>query len=554
MELHEENPFKIRSLQNASFKIDRMEERLDEKSIEELAAVDGIGKSLSGKIYKLIHENEFPELQKLLDATPSGVLDMLNLKGIGPKKVSVLWKQLKLESLGELLYACEENRLVELKGFGIKTQEQIRKAIEFRTANEGFFHYAKAMNTATGILNYLQKNAGALSVEFTGEYRRKNEILREIEFLIVSDIPLFHKSLEISLLKSNLIDENSITSDEVTLHAKSTDGYPVRFIISNSENAAYAWWVSTGSEAHINLCLKHAGTNGHELMQINTEPEIYSALKLQYIEPELREGLSEVIKSSQNKLPVLIQDKDIKGILHNHSTWSDGIHTLEEMAMACINSGYGYFAICDHSRSANYANGLSIERVMQQHQEIDKLNQKLKPFRIFKGIESDILGDGSLDYPDEILGLFDMVVASIHSGHKMDEQKATSRLIRAIENPFTTILGHPTGRLLLARTGYPVDHKKVIDACSDNNVVIELNSNPYRLDMDWRFIEYALSKEVMISINPDAHSTTGIKDVHFGICVARKGGLTADACFNAMNLESMEKYLSDVKLHRMAQK
>jgi DNA polymerase (family 10) len=279
----------------------------------------------------------------------------------------------------------------------------------------------------------------------------------------------------------------------------------------------------------------------------NTEQAIYQAAGMPYIIPELREGLYEFDLAKENKLNDLIEFKDLKGILHNHSTYSDGKHTLAEMAIYCKELGYEYLGISDHSKAAFYAGGLTEETVRRQHQEIEKLNQQLKPFRIFKGIESDILHDGSLDYENEVLESFDFIVASIHSGLKMDEQKATQRLIKAIENPYTTILGHPTGRLLLRREGYPINHRMVIDACAGNGVVIEINANPWRLDIDWRWLPYALDKGVMISINPDAHEKDGYHDMIYGVHVARKGGLTKHMTFNALPLEAVEKYFKNKK-------
>jgi DNA polymerase (family 10) len=269
---------------------------------------------------------------------------------------------------------------------------------------------------------------------------------------------------------------------------------------------------------------------------------IYTKAGLAWMQPELREGTLFIEKAEKNELPTLINWHDLKGTLHNHSTWSDGVNSIEEMALYCRDTlKLEYLGMCDHSKSAFYAKGLSIERVLQQHEEIDALNKKLDGFHIFKGIESDILYDGSLDYPEEILQKFDFIVASVHSILKMDEEKATSRLITAIENPYTTILGHPTGRLLLSRSGYPINYKKVIDACAANNVVIEINANPLRLDLDWRWHQYALDKGVMLSVNPDAHRIEGFTDMHYGILVARKGGLYKEMCMNAMPLAEITK-------------
>jgi DNA polymerase (family 10) len=264
----------------------------------------------------------------------------------------------------------------------------------------------------------------------------------------------------------------------------------------------------------------------------------------------MREGINEFEWIKKNKNEDLVTWESLKGILHNHSTYSDGQHSLEQMAIYCKELGFEYLGIADHSQSATYASGLLITKVQQQHAEIEQLNKKLsidRPFKILKGIESDILGDGSLDYPDEILASFDYVVASVHSNLTMNQARATERLVRAIENPYTTILGHPTGRLLLSRQGYPIDYKEVIDCCAANGVVIEINASPYRLDLDWRWIEYSIDQNVMLSINPDAHEMQGYHDMHYGIAVARKGGLTKNMTFNAFDLVEMEAYLGSRK-------
>jgi DNA polymerase (family 10) len=294
----------------------------------------------------------------------------------------------------------------------------------------------------------------------------------------------------------------------------------------------------TGNKEHADeLALKLVNT------EVNGKSEhgIYELAGIPFIEPELREGLNEFALAADNKLPELISYSDLRGTLHNHSTWSDGVHTLEEMAKFCRDDlKLSYLGICDHSKSAFYANGLSEIRVAAQHREIDELNIKLAPFHIFKGIESDILYDGSLDYSNDILATFDFVVASVHSILKMNEEKATERLIKAIENPFTTILGHPTGRLLLSRSGYPIDHRKVIDACAANKVIIEINANPLRLDLDWRWQQYAIEKGVLLSINPDAHRKEGFYDMHYGTLIARKGSVSKHNCLNAMDLEQIK--------------
>jgi DNA polymerase (family X) len=519
MELHNENPFKVKSLSNAAFKLDKTNIDLTGKSLEDLSQIEGIGKSIAQKIIELQSTGTLKELEELVSKTPVGVIGMMRVKGIGPKKVAQLWKELGIESIGELLYACQENRLVSLKGFGAKTQEQVKKAIEFSMANSGKLLYATVEAFANKLLETVKRQAGTELVSFTGQMRRRCEIIDKIEILAASDNKIDLGEYDaLGLMKIEII------------RCK-----PGEFYVKLFE--------TTGCEEHCNAVSLSKG----EGVTFSSEEDIYAALGLQYIEPEMREGLHEVDQARNKKLKKLIEPGDLRGVLHNHSTYSDGIHTLREMAEYCKAQGYEYFGICDHSQSAFYANGLKPERVAEQHLEIDQLNKELAPFRVFKGIESDILNDGSLDYPEEILKTFDFIVASVHSNLKMDKDKATARLLKAIENPYTTILGHMTGRLLLSREGYPVDHKKVIDACAANNVVIELNASPYRLDIDWRWIPYCLDKGVMISINPDAHSQEEFGYMHYGTLAARKGGLYKEMCFNALSLREMEQWLTKKK-------
>ncbi|MBL0138876.1 MAG: DNA polymerase/3'-5' exonuclease PolX [Bacteroidetes bacterium] len=536
MELHDENPFKIRSIQNAAFKLERHPVPIETLDPNEIGSIEGVGKSIQTKITDLLTKNSFPEMDEMLKLTPKGVIDMLSIKGIGPKKVRTLWKELGIESTGELLYACNENRLVELKGFGSKTQLQIKQAIEYMEANQGKYLFAVIEPIAQQILQDIRNSGIAEECSYTGEFRRKLEIQEKIELVLVPK----EISAVLDFISSHpLIDKDSIRSNEIEIAAVIAGKLPLIIFISDHDHYASLLFRTTANPEHLELLLEKYKLTIPEISE--SENDIYALANLPYFEPELREGRSEFSLIENGKLPTLIEEKDLKGILHNHTTYSDGAHTLEEMAVYCKGLGYQYLGICDHSKSAFYANGLQPERILKQQEEIDVLNSKLGPFKIFKGIESDILNDGSLDYPDEILNSFDFIVASIHSGLRMDKEKATQRLLKAIENPYTTILGHPTGRLLLAREGYPIDHQKIIDACAANGVIIELNANPYRLDLDWRYIPYALDKNVMISINPDAHRTEGYHDMHYGVCVARKGGLTKSSTFNAFSLEEIEK-------------
>jgi DNA polymerase (family X) len=520
-ELHGQNPFKVKALINAAYRLDKTDINLEGKNIEELAALEGIGKSIASKIYELQTTGKLEELEEALSITPIGVIEMLRIKGIGPKKVGQLWKELEVESPGELLYACNENRLVALKGFGEKTQAAVKKYIEFSMESKGKFHYASCEATALALVEYLKTQTGSAFISLSGDIRRKSIIIEKIEIVAA-----------VSEQKINL--ENFINERQI----------PIQIHTCDEESFAQVLFQTTGNSSHIKQ-LETFSYRGD--LNPETEEDLYAGYELEYIEPELREGRGELILAQNNNLPKLIEATDLKGILHNHSKYSDGMNTLAQMANRCRELGYSYFGICDHSQSAFYANGMKPETVLEQQLEIDELNNKMASFKIFKGIESDILNDGSLDYKKEILETFDFVVASIHSNLKMDQEKATARLLKAIENPFTTILGHPTGRLLLSREGYPIDHKKIIEACAANGVAIELNAHPYRLDIDWTWIPYCIDKGVLISINPDAHETEGLLDLHWGTAAARKGMLTKETCLNAMSLEEITKWFESKK-------
>lgn len=542
MELQNENIFKIKSITNAALKIDKLPFAIKTKTLEEIGQIDGLGKSISSKVWELLQTGSIAELQSMMAQTPEGIVEMLGIKGIGPKKILVIWKELGIETIGELYYACNENRLIEAKGFGLKTQEEIRKLIEFKMAASGKFLFSQAETLVNSLYadlaEWLNCISGKSLLGIAGSYRRCTEIVEEIELVAGAENieELYQKLPEFE----PLIFERQ---DNGPCIATSPFGLKIILHVVNKVDFYLEWFRYTGNEPHVTEVLNLAGKG-----PFNNEQEIYQKAGLPFVEPELREGLGELQLAREHKLPVLIEYKDLKGSLHNHSTWSDGVHTLEEMALYCKDTlQLEYLGICDHSKSAFYANGLNEQRVFGQHQEIDALNARLAPFRIFKGIESDILYDGTLDYPDEILKTFDFVVASVHSNLRMDEQKATARLIKAIENPYTTILGHPTGRLLLSRKGYAIDYAKVIDACAANNVVIEINANPLRLDLDWRWHRYALEKGVLLSINPDAHRTEGLHDMRYGILTARKGGLTAKNCLNAYSLAQISQYFSDKK-------
>jgi DNA polymerase (family 10) len=534
MELNDVNPFKIKSIANAAFKVDKLPFAIAGKSLAELEKIDGIGKSLAAKIAELLETGTMAELQDMIANTPEGIVEMMGIKGIGAKKVAIIWKELGIENVGELYYACNENRLIEAKGFGLKTQEEIKRLIEFRMAGNGKFLYSQVEQDVTDLMEEIRSIFPDALKHIAGGFRRLNEIISELVIVVgsLNQEVAYNALAELDTLQNVVLNGTHIS-------AELKNGLLVDIICVDKADYYYELFINTGDTEHVDAVLARINI---PLEQPETEEIIYQKAGLAWMQPELREGTTFIEKAAENKLPTLISYHDLKGTLHNHSTWSDGVNALEEIALFCRDElKLEYLGISDHSKSAFYAKGLSVERVLQQQEEIDHLNKKLDGFHIFKGIESDILNDGSLDYPDEILKRFDFIVASVHSNIKMQEDKATARLIKAIENPYTTILGHPTGRLLLSRKGYDIDHKKVIDACAANNVVIEINANPLRLDLDWRWHQYALSKGVMLSINPDAHRNSGFKDMQYGTNVARKGGLTKEMCLNALSLDEITK-------------
>ena len=538
MELHGENSFKAKSYLSASYNISKVNGELSEMTAEEMDAIPTLGVSIKQKIQSLLSTGHIKQLDELLEKTPSGVVEMMSIKGIGPKKVSTIWKELEIESIDELKYACLENRLMLLKGFGEKTQKTVLENIQFYQKHKNKFRYAEVEEESLLLLQLLKKYFSDEEISFTGEFRRYCEVLDKIDLLTSAPLKEVMEMLNESPFEQ-------LEEVENTIHAKTTAGTLFHISFSDKNSFFKNLFITTGNDLHVEEVKKRIAD--FDSKYFSSEEEIYQSAGLSFILPELREGINEIELAAENKLPQLIEPKDIKGVVHAHSKWSDGNNTIEEMARYSMKLGYEYLCMSDHSKSATYASGLSVERVLQQHDEIDKLNQKLSPFRIFKGIESDILGDGSLDYDEDILSRFDFVIASIHQNFKMSEEKATERLIRAIENPYTTILGHPTGRLLLSRMGYPINHKAVIEAAAKNNVIIEINAHPWRLDLDWRWIQFTMKLGVEISINPDAHNLNGIHDIHYGTLAARKGMLSQKMTFNSRSVTEMEEYFTNRK-------
>ncbi|MEZ4880563.1 MAG: helix-hairpin-helix domain-containing protein [Chitinophagales bacterium] len=519
MELHDENPFKYKSYNFAARHIKNIATPLENLSVVELEQIEGIGKAIAAKIFHLCQTGHLDLLDKYLQVTPNGVVDLLTIKGIGPKKIRLLWQDLEIESIGELYYACKENRLITLKGFGAKTQQNILEQIEFLQQNANSFLYVTLETLALDIIADLQTEYN-FPIQLCGNIRRLFPILEQIDILIATTN---------NEIKFNIINKYK--------------EFPIQFHFCSEDDFTYELFRLSSDENHFNKIKEQLNNKTN----FESEQQIYEQAKLPFIIPALRDNHLEWKLIENNQIDKIIKFSDIKGVVHNHSKYSDGSNTIAEMAQACINLNYEYLVMSDHSQSAFYANGLKENDIIKQHQEIDKLNKNINPFKIFKSIESDILYDGRLDYPNEILAQFDLIIASVHSQLNMQEDKAMERLIKAIENPYTTILGHMTGRLLLSRKGYPVNHKKIIDACAANRVVIEINANPHRLDIDYTWIDYCMEKGVWISINPDAHNINGIKDIRYGVNVAQKGALLKEKTLNALNLPKFEAWLKENK-------
>ena len=534
-EIHGENSFKAKSYATAAFTIEKLPLQLSETPPEKIVGIKGIGESTAKKIVELLETGVLKSLQEMIEKTPPGVMELLNIKGIGPKKIATIWKEMEIESIGELLYACKENRLKLYKGFGEKTQHNVVETIEFYLKSKGSFLFSQINLMAEDVKNFFEKIFFTKKIALTGAYTRQVEIVHELQIVIDDTTENIENKLsavpDFELVEKNLHD----------LLYRASVGLKIRLYgCDNTSFMQQVFFKNCSDEFGEAFAEKY---NSIDFLTCENEEAVFKKASLNYIPACQRESISIIEKARQGQLPPLLQASDIKGIIHCHSNWSDGSFTIEEMAKAAMEKGFEYLVISDHSKTAFYANGLQEERIKEQHIYVDVLNKQLAPFKIFKSIESDILNDGNLDYSNAILSTFDLVIASVHSNLKMSEEKAMMRLINAIENPYTTILGHMTGRLLLSRKGYPVDHKKIIDACAANNVVIELNAHPSRLDMDWRYIDYALKKNVLISIDPDAHSLNGFDDIWYGVLMAQKAMVSKENNLSSFGLRKLEAFL-----------
>ncbi len=559
LELQGENPFKSRAYFNAARTIETMQQDVEELIRKgEIGQVKGFGKALSEKLTELVNTGRLAYYEELKAAIPPGLLEMLKIPGMGPKKVKAVYEKLGVTSVGELEYACKENRLRDLSGFGQKTQDKILKGVELRKKYSERFLFPQAWQQARELADYLEQNPKIIRLQIAGSLRRKKETVKDIDLVascaaadrreIMNRFTAFGQRAEIigqGETKSTIVLRSGISCD---LRLVDDEQFP--FLLHHS----------TGSKEHntalrqraksMNLTMNEYGLfpqNSEQSLNCADERDIFRKLKLIFIPPELRENQGEIEAAEKDALPELIGADQFKGLFHAHTTYSDGVASIEEMARACRDLGFSYLGITDHSKSAFYANGLSEERIKKQHEEIDALNAQLKEFTIFKGIEVDILPDGSLDYTDEVLESFDFIIASVHSSFNMSEEEMTARICRALRHPLVTMLGHPTGRLLLGREPYPLNMALVLETAARHNKVVEINANPQRLDLDWRWGKLANKLGVKTAVNPDAHTAAGLQDYLVGVSIARKGWFTAQGVLNAMEAAALKDYFADCR-------
>ena len=590
LEICDENPFKIRAYHNAARTLDGLTEDLktlvDEKRLEQLP---GIGKNLADHIRELFQTGHLKQYTELKKKVPAGLLKILEIPGVGPKKVKILWKKLNITSIEHLKKVCQSGEVAELEGFGEKTQENILQGIHYRKEQQGQFLWSVAMEAAEKMIarfkdmgiskNVTPAKAGVQTssrrkpgtrdelldsgfrrndkhgifrgayISIAGSLRRGKEIVKDVDLVVATRNPEKVMQLFVSQVPEDQIVAHGETKSSIRLN----DGIPVDLRCVTPKEYPYALHHFTGSKEHNTVLrglAKERGLKmneyglfrGEKLIPCTNEAEIFKALGMDYIPPELRENRGEIEAAQKGRRTPLVKEIDIHGVFHCHTTWSDGAASLEEMARGAQKFGFEYIGIADHSEAAHYAGGLDLTRVKQQHLEINALNKKLKGIHIFKGIEADILPDGTLDM-SKALSRFEYIIASVHSKFNMTEKEMTKRIMKAISHPCVSMLGHMTGRLLLAREAYPVNIPEVIQACADYGVAIEINGNPNRLDIDWRHIPYAKEKGVLLVINPDAHSVAGIEDFRNGVMVARKGGLTANDVLNTKNTVEISQWI-----------
>lgn len=535
LELHGEDSFKTRSYTNAYMTIRKWGDSVSSMDKADIEKIPGVGKAISEKIENLKLTGSFPLLEELRQKTPAGVIEMLKVNGLGPKKVEIIWRQMGIEDPGSLLYACNENRLVDFKGFGLKSQKTIAEKLNYYFASKGKMLLPDAEEYLFSLVDELNKLNPQKYFLIAGEVLTRNPVVSSLNLLYVST-----DQGEI-ILPQDFYFENSDTGE---IHHDEKSSVKITEIECGTSYFRIAEsWLKT-KDFNDKKYAKEGWISPEDIQKIIERRETDSIFSF-FFKPEFPYQSPEIwpyeaiYKDEKN----LVDFSDVKGLVHLHTTYSDGLNTIEEMADEAIRAGLEYMVVTDHSGYAVYANGLKEDRLIEQIFHIENLQSKYPDFTILKGIECDILPDGSLDYSEPVWKMLDVIIISVHSVLNMDKDRATSRLIKAIENPYSHILGHPSGRVLLSREGYPLDYDKIIDACADNGVHIELNANPQRLDLDYTLIQKAVAKGIKISINPDAHSTGGIRHIQHGINVARKGGLFKQDCLNSYDMETFIKHL-----------
>ena len=551
LEVTGDNPFRIRAFQNAANAVEDLSEDLNELvANEKLLEVRGVGKSIFAAIKQMLETGTFDEYEKLRAKVPAGVLDMMRITGVGPKKAKTLYEKLGIKSIDELEQAGRDGRLAEVPGWGEKTQLNILNAVARYRKFARRFLYSDALEEATAIEKAVLKVAGVKRTMIGGSLRRARETIGDIDILATAADAEPVMDVFTTLGRVATVIAKGPTKSSIITHS----GIHVDLRVVRDEEFAAACHYFTGNKEHnteVRAIAKKLGYKlneyglfkGEESVDIKDEAELFAQLGMDWIPPEMRENAGEIEAAEEHALPQLVELKDLRGTFHCHTTYSDGRSTLRDMAEAAKGLGFEYLGIADHSQSAGYAGGMKVDKVMQQRKEIAELNQELKPFVIFSGTESDILVDGRLDYDEDTLSGFDYVVASVHGQFTGGEAQMTQRIVTAVSNPFTTILGHPTGRLLLTRDGYPLNLIAVFEACAKHNVYIEINSWPNRLDLDWRHLRTAKDIGVKFVINPDAHNIREIEFVRYGVGIARKGWLTKDDILNTQNIAQVRKTL-----------
>jgi DNA polymerase (family 10) len=560
LELKGENPFKIRAYTNAARALETFSGKLgDFAAPETFPEIPGVGKAIAEKIHELVTTGELAYFNNLRKEFPETLFELFDLQGLGPKKIKALWEQVGVTSIAELTAAVNEGRVATLAGFGKKTADNILAAIAAREKHAGRFRLGDIAADAERMLDDLRQHPDVTRVNVCGSYRRRKEIVGDLDFLVstqapaeVSDAFIHHEMVESVLA-------HGPTKSSVRLKS----GIQADLRVVKDEEFPFALNYFTGSKEHNIIMRQRALARGWTLNEyrlapvekgkvepqpipaIREEAELYRALGLDYVEPELREDRGEFAAAEKHTLPDLIEPENLRGTFHNHTTASDGRNTLAEMAEAAQELGLQYLGIADHSKASYQAHGLDAERLLAQVAEIRELNKTFgKSFRLFAGSEVDILKDGSLDFPDEVLAQLDYAVASVHNVFNLPEAEMTRRIIRAMENPHVTMLGHLTGRLLLSRDEYQVDKPAIIEAAAATGTIIELNANPRRLDLDWRWWPLAREKGVKCAINPDAHHTSQLQFLWFGVGAARKGWLTRQDVVNTLPLGKIEAVLA----------